>query len=90
MKIIVNSKEEIKTLDTATKLKVAVESMRKYHEIEIAYQKYLMTFKTMHHYHEKIIQESGYVDQFDFLYDYGRYKMGLPIYIDIVMKGEEK
>ena len=88
MEIIISNESELKTLDTARILKEAESSLRSYQEIEIAYHKYLMTFETMHHYHEKIIEESPYEDTYDFLHDYQRYKMGLPIYIHIVRKEE--
>lgn len=88
MRLYVRTKEEGKALDTARLLKEAESSLRSYQEIEIAYHKYLMTFETMHHYHDKIIKESPYEDTYDFLHDYQRYKMGLPIYINIVRKEE--
>ena len=90
MKISVNSKEEIKDLNTMALHYNATKCMRQYHEVEMAYKKYLMTFETMHHYHDKIIKESPYEDVYDFLYDYGRYKVGLPIYIEIIVKGEKR
>ena len=90
MRLYVNSKEEGKALDTAKLLKEGENSLKSYFEIERSYIDGAISFPTMHHYHKDIIEKSPYYDEFDFLYDYQRYKVGLPIFIEIIVKEEKE
>lgn len=90
MEVFVNSKEEIKSLDTAKMLKEAEEIFNAYHEIALGYQSGAISLANMISKHQELYQRSQYTDKFDFLHDYNRYKVGLPLYININVLGKEE
>ena len=90
MKIYFNKNSEYKKYYTSALLDKAMASLMAYEQAELAYQQgesYKWEFENIK---TKIFQESPYEDIFDFAYDYRRWKIGLPIFIDIKLVEEEK
>lgn len=89
MEIIVNETKDIRSLDTHDLLKEAKESLKKYEQLEIGYKEGAVGYYTYKHLQTEIYEKSPYDDIWDFILDYNRYKVGLPIFIEIKLVRKE-
>lgn len=89
MTIIVNETKDINSLDTHNLLKEAKEALKKYEQLELGYKEGAVAHYTYKCMQTDIFEKSPYNDIWDFILDYNRYKVGLPIFIEIKLIRKE-
>lgn len=83
MTLTINKGVDYSKLNTQKLLQEAQESLKKYHEAELAYNLGAISYTTYKNMQTDIYERSPYKDIWDFALDYNRYKAGLPIFIEI-------